>query len=149
MFFDIIKKKALENGMSEILTIKEKYKNDFLYTRSGEGCEEFLAPADIEGTYYFKDIVYSDESRGWWKPSAHCSRILNLLCSGGEIKLREDEAFRERMIGALRFWLIKDLRCPNWWFNQISVAGCIASISLLLEPYLDEDMRAGVERIIL
>ena len=107
---------------------------------------ELVAAEDVAGGYYFPDVDYTDKSRAVWKPAAHYSRVQRALALGGEERLRNDTEWREKLIGAYNFWLIKDFLSDNWWYNQISMPQSILSIAIMLDEYLTDDMRELIEK---
>ena len=139
--------------MTDIEKIKERHmKRIFSVVRKENDIDvaALLVPSDeIEGAYYFPDVDYSDKSRAIWLPAQHCGRLQRELALGGVDRIRTDAPWREKILGALRFWITKDYTSNNWWYNQISTPKSLLSIALMLDDYLTAADRAGIERIVL
>lgn len=89
------------------------------------------------------DINYADVSQGGhdqWQPAAHLSRLvtmtgplvachlpkeINPLCNSTTLASGVD--------AALKFWLVRNPCSENWFFNQISSPGELASALLMLK----------------
>lgn len=108
--------------------------------------DELVAADDVPGGYYFPDVDYTDKSRSVWKPAAHCGRLSREIALGGEERLRTDAEWRNKMLGAYNYWLIKDFLSDNWWYNQIASPQSVLSIAIMLDEYLTPEMRELVEQ---
>lgn len=94
------------------------------------------------------DIDYADEERSRWAAGNHLGRLRTMaaVCHGdaGAAALNEDLLAATRR--ALDFWLEKDLRNPNWWWNQIGVQLSLGPALILLGDMATPEQRAaGVE----
>lgn len=98
--------------------------------------DELVAAEDVPGGYYFPDVDYTDKSRSVWKPAAHCGRLNREIALGGKERLRSDIEWRNKMLGAYNYWLIKDFLSDNWWYNQISTPQSLLSMAIILDEYL-------------
>ena len=96
----------------------------------------------------WKDIDYANQSRSFWLPAEHLSRTL-LLARADLLARRNAEsapALREAVVRAFEYWLKKDYRCPNWWYNEIGVPRDIGRIMILIENDLSLDqIRQGID----
>ena len=135
--------------MREIKIIKERQK-DIIYSgyykRAVGGFGP--VPSEIPMTYKFPDIDYGDATRSGWQPALHCFKIEAELIKGGREMLASCEVWRDKILGALRYWVRADMLCPNWWYNQVGVPNSIANIALLTEEYLDNELSLGIEKIL-
>lgn len=111
-----------------------------------------LVTGDSADTFLFSDIDYTDSTASTWSACRHYSRLHTALVQGGVERLCTDALFREQVMGLLRYWVRHDFVNPNWWHNQIGAPKIFADIALLLEsadlPVLDEEVRAGLARIV-
>ncbi|MGN0189275.1 MAG: polysaccharide lyase family 8 super-sandwich domain-containing protein [Candidatus Cryptobacteroides sp.] len=96
----------------------------------------------------WKDIDYSDRSRGGWKPTLHVTRILALArayCSPSS------PAYGNAAVGkvvheAMKWWFDNLPGCPNWWHNEIGVPKKMAAALLLMKDELtQEEINGGME----
>lgn len=132
-----------------ISALREKYA-DFLCRDgadfcSGAGSADRIAAAlvpDGRGNFFFPDVDYADANRNVWRTAAHYERLETALVRGGRARLGADPAFREKILGAVRFWLDGDFRNPNWWHNEIGMPMHLGNVGLLLGDALPEDDRA-------
>ncbi len=86
-----------------------------------------------DGSVKFADIDYESADRAIWKPYSHISRIETLLLSG-------DDNLKPLAISLLKFWLLNDFNCPNWWYNEIGVPMQLADIAVILYGQLDKEL---------
>ena len=137
--------------MTEIQKIKQRKMSELLSPKkvgAGKIYSDMLVPAEnIPGTYMFADIDYSDRTKASWKPAAHLGRLISELVNGGSEKIKNDGQWREKMLGALKFWLANDFFCDNWWYNQIGTPNSVLNIALILDDYLSDGMKAKIENI--
>lgn len=107
---------------------------------------ETLIPGDLSGTLMWADIDYgyagSDRSR--WRPAEHFYRLSEVLYYEGRERLATDAAYREKIVMALRFWILHDFRNDNWWHNDIGMPIHMADLALMTEEYLPSDVRDGL-----
>lgn len=84
------------------------------------------------------DVDYADADRARWAPAAHVSRMLAMArayrAPGGE--LNGDKALRDRILLAYDCWIKRDLRCPNWWYNEIGVPQTLGATMILFDDQL-------------
>ena len=106
-----------------------------------------LVPGEDEGTYYWPDLDYTNMSRSCWDSANHYNRLLRMLCQDGKEKLDSDENYRNKILGAIRYWLVKDPINPNWWHNDIGTPNHMTALGLMLWDYLPEDMQAGMAEL--
>jgi len=137
--------------MRDIEKIKEKYLELFYENYYNKNLNEnFPALTQTEnGTYFYADIDYNSENMNTWFPSFHYIRIETELVKSGKERISQDEDWRNRLIGALKYWVDNDFLCPNWWYNQIHMPRAILSIAIILNEYLSNELKDGIEKIIL
>ncbi len=136
-----------DQNLKDLLAIRERYV-DLLYRGSfrenvqgvmkdtADQLVNSLVPGPDPDTYVWQDIEYTDARRHEWRAARHYARLESAIVNGGKERLKNDAAFREKLIGTLRHWLIHDYRNPNWWHNDIGMPSHIGDIGLLLREYL-------------
>lgn len=98
-----------------------------------------LMPAELPGTFYWKDLDYSAQPLAFWPTAQHYTRLQIILAAFGQDKL-QDKIYVQRLTGALAFWLNHNFESPNWWYNQIGIPQAIGNIALMLHPVLEESI---------
>ena len=99
-----------------------------------------LEPADASDMWYWRDVDYSDQTCSFWCTKKHFERILIILKGFGRSRLLENGEYREKMVGALKYWLVNDFKNPNWWHNQIGMPEAIGDISIMMYSVLNEEL---------
>ena len=114
------------------------------------GCRrlESLMQEEPDGTVSFTDLNYGSSVMSLWGAEYHYGHIIQMILGFGRERLRTDEAYRARLLAALRFWCVHDFRNPNWWHNEIGTPENIADICLLLYEWLPADLLAACAAII-
>lgn len=136
--------------MTEIKLIKERQLEIFFSGYYGKPSSKpccALLP-DGDGDYKYSDVNYEDTARTTWEPMTHLNRIKNELLFFGREKIKEDRAWRDKLVGAIRYWLKVNPTSENWWFNQIGALLDLTSIVLALEDYFDEETNTKLETVI-
>ena len=105
---------------------------------------ERLVPGEEPGTYYWSDIDYTNLSRSCWDSANHYNRVLRMLCQDGRERIEQDADYREKVIGSIRYWLVKDFINPNWWHNDIGTPNHMTALGLMLWDLMPDDMREGM-----
>lgn len=116
--------------------------------------------ADLQGTFpepvmtesgdwCYPDIDYTGYTHYQWAPAAHYIRTEAELIKYGRQRLLEDSSWRNRLIGTVKFWVSRDFKCPNWWYNQIDVPRHLVNIVLMLGDFLPADVKTSAERLVL
>ena len=108
---------------------------------------DLLVKGEEPGTYYWSDLDYTNMSRSCWDSANHYNRVLRILCQDGRKYLDTDPDYRERVVGAIRYWLVKDPINPNWWHNDIGTPNHMTALGLMLWDILPDDMRAGMAEL--
>lgn len=137
--------------MQDIKKIKEKYLELFYDNYYGKSLNENPSGLILgeNGYYFYDDIDYSLDGTNVWEPSFHYTRIEVELIKSGKDRILHDEEWRNKLIGALKYWVDNDFICSNWWYNQIHMPRAILSIALILDDYLSDKLRAGIEKLVL
>ncbi len=112
------------------------------YTQNAQPLpEDMLLEGNAPGELYFSDIDYADAPAVLWTAGRHINRILDALYAGGEEKLRQDEHWRKKLLSLLRYWLSNDFCSTGWFHNQIGMPLRIANLTLMMEPWLPDDLK--------
>ncbi|MCP4640040.1 MAG: polysaccharide lyase 8 family protein [bacterium] len=104
--------------------------------------------SDIRPDGSWGDVDYGDKGRSRWGSSKHLARMRELaavhhgLAHTGKV----DESVKRAAVLSVQHWLEKDLRNPNWWWNEIGVQLTLGPAMLMLGDALTPELRAqGVE----
>lgn len=106
----------------------------------------YLTHIDAQGKWV--DINYQDTKRSGWDAKKHSKRILELsklLYSSDAAKFGE-KRIEDAIHAALKFWYGANLKCPNWWYNQIGIPKTLGEALMLIEERLTpEEIQGGIE----
>jgi chondroitin AC lyase len=97
------------------------------------------------------DIDYASEARSSWRPYDHLTRVLSLTVFARRADTSGEEASKalEGVHRALAFWMPRDFKCPNWWYNEIGTPKILGNIALLLDADLKTEEREYIANIVL
>src|SRR4051812_19420515 len=97
------------------------------------------------------DIDYASDARSSWRPYDHLSRMLSLTIYARRLDTKQDDAARaiDGVHRALAFWMSRDFKCPNWWFNEIGVPKILGDVALLLDADLKPHEKKYIADIVL
>ena len=138
---------AVETDLARILT---RIEENLLSTGAPdtEGIRVLIRTLDESGSW--KDIDYEEQHRAGWKTPSHLDRLFAMALafrSEGN-PLADDPKLLEASKRALGFWLAKDFKNPNWWWNRIGVPRRLYGTLVLLRDHLDEKLMAGGLKIL-
>ena len=136
--------------MKEILQRFEQllWEENISAEASAEELYQALQEADMRGTWHWKDIDYTNQLKSFWPAAKHYERMQVILNGFGKSRLSEDAEYAEKMIGALKYWLLNDFKNPNWWHNQIGTPQGIGDVALLMYSVLDKDTLSQVADLV-
>ena len=114
----------------------------------GEEVERLLGLMDERGCW--RDIDYTDQTRGRWQPTLHLTRLQALakLWAAPDSEYVRDPRLCRALHAGIGCWLRLDPRCPNWWHNEIGVPKKLATVLLMLGDEASPDEVAGGVRIL-
>src|SRR5690348_13453346 len=97
------------------------------------------------------DIDYASDDRSSWRPFDHLTRVLSLTVYARRADTSREEESRtlEGVHRALAFWIARDFKCPNWWYNEIGVPKILADAALLLDADLKPDEKKYITDVVL
>ena len=110
--------------------------------------EEIDRLLDLFEDGVWRDIDYSDKSRGGWHPTLHVTRILALARA---YRSASSASFGNPSVGkvihsAMKWWFDNLPVCPNWWHNDIGVPKKMTAALLLMKEELsEEEIRGGLK----
>lgn len=95
------------------------------------------------------EIAYDDQGRSRWATGGHLSHMLELATAHRVLNDsgQPDESLKAAALSALDYWLKRDPKNPNWWWNQIGTQLSLGPTALLLGDDLDASRRAQVVEI--
>lgn len=122
-------------------TISENIRNGLLNGELGpylstdiEDIEELLSltETDADGDMFFRDLDYSVNTSGSWRPRFHVQRLYYIA----ECCVREsDPEEKENLAGIVRsladYWIKKDYQSVNWWYNEIAMPLLLGQTAIL------------------
>ena len=104
-----------------------------------KGVDRLLGDLDENGTW--EDIDYPSQTRGYWSPRFHLSRMLTISKAyqkpGNEFYQKKEVS--TKMHTALNHWLNNDFQSPNWWHPVIGTPKLLVQTLILMEPELSQD----------
>ena len=106
---------------------------------SASAIQEVLKGLQEDGTW--SSINYAGKERTGWSPFQHVSK-LHLLSRGlrhPESSMVGDPELKEKFLLAYDAWTERDLRCPNWWWNEIGVPRTLYRVLLVSEADFSEE----------
>lgn len=110
--------------------------------------ENFVRNQSADGSW--NDIDYGDKNRSLWKSARHLERLSSLAklaCSLRSLG-RPDSSIEYAGIRAISYWVVRDFKNPNWWWNDIGTPKSLGESALLLESVLTKELLAGVDKIL-
>jgi chondroitin AC lyase len=108
--------------------------------------EDQIKSLQPDGTW--KDVDYRNRRASAWTTMAHLYRVRELarVYRAPGHRLHGNANLKKAVHSALDFWLKKDFKNGNWWWNTIGVPRQIYRILILLEDELSaEQMKKGLE----
>lgn len=101
----------------------------------------------------WKDINYKDTKRSGWEPKIHAERILKLT----KYYYQKQQGLKPGQISrltntihqAMNFWFKHELKCPNWWYNQIGIPRTLGPAFLLFEQEMSEEEKEAAVKVMM
>ncbi len=86
------------------------------------------------------DIPYEAKDRMLWPPMEHLERLTDLAegYASGRVPETEQAAVAQALVKGFDFWLARDPKSSNWWYNEIGAVQSLYRLMLLSEPLLTE-----------
>ncbi len=135
-----------KRSMKDVAVIRERLTRAALGTAGAvPDVRRYMAAQRPDGSW--SDIDYGNRNRTSWTPSRHVSRIYRMARAWRhpQSPLHNDPELRRAMFRAWDYWMRRDLKCPNWWYNVIGVPRILYRAMLLIGSELSpEQFRAGI-----
>ncbi len=98
----------------------------------------------------WRDIDYTDMSRGGWDMTLHITRIYALAKSyaSPQSPFHKDPGLSDLLHRAIGWWCDNRPENPNWWHNEIGVPKKLGAAVILLLDELSESEIQGVMRVL-
>ncbi len=92
------------------------------------------------------DVDYASKNRSGWTTATHLRRLLPMAAAfrAEGHTLQGSAEVRDAVVRALRYWLAKDYRNPNWWWNRIGVPSAVADVCILMDDDIPADLRKAL-----
>jgi chondroitin AC lyase len=87
------------------------------------------------------DLDYKSKARSEWPPTTHAYRILALteMAEAPGIKPGDKKELLAAVHRSFAFWIKNDLKCTNWWPNQIGIPKTLGNAAIILGDDLRRD----------
>ena len=145
---------AHSQSPQELNTIQRRYVASLLpadvlqQQRLHKKAHEVESTLSPEGTW--PNVDYNNPERSDWPASHHLQNALILAKSARLLHDtgKPDTELEGHALTALRYWIAKDPRNPNWWWNIIGTPLLVVEISTLLRPILTDEDRTRIRPIL-
>jgi len=129
---DSLKSLNSENILSDRIYAKLK---QFNFVNDND-IEELLSKIKTDGSW--DDINYESTNPSRWEPRQHVENILILakIYKTKKSRYYQSDRVEAAIHRSLSFWFDKDLKCSNWWFNEIGIPKVMGAVLLLFEDHL-------------
>ncbi len=133
---------------SVLKKVHNQFWKDAIHTTTTTRCDIWDETLVRDGGYvYFNDIDYESQNTAIWDALDHLRRIQHKLLLSGKEALN-DKALMNDVDAAYNYWLDKDFKNPNWWFNQIGMVSTLAAITIMLIDHLKPEQIARAAELI-
>jgi len=98
--------------------------------------ESLLRTLKTDGTW--PDVDYVSPFRSEWPAAQHLDRLL-IMAKYAYLERESghpDTALEDASLTVLRYWLKKDPKNPNWWWNEIGTQQLLGEVGLLMRSQL-------------
>jgi chondroitin AC lyase len=88
----------------------------------------------------WNDIAYEAKNRMYWPPMEHLDRLTALAeaFDSGSVPEAEQAELRQAFTRGFDYWVTRDPKCSNWWYNEIGAPGTLYRLMLLTTPLLTD-----------
>ena len=84
------------------------------------------------------DVRYEAKDRMYWPPMEHLERLAVLAeaYDSNNVPEAERASVTQAFVRGFDFWVARDPKSSNWWYNEIGAVECLYRLMLLTEPLL-------------
>jgi len=127
---------------NDLNTVRQRILKPLLAPVPEETVHTLVGALKSDGSW--PDIDYRDRGRAGWKTVQHLSNVTTLARAfrfpGSN--LQGNESLRGSVLRSLDYWLSRDFKNLNWWWNQIGVPQALLPTLLLIEKELSAEQRS-------
>jgi chondroitin AC lyase len=126
----------------DIQVIKKRVVGDLMEPAVSKSAVALLVRSiQPDGTW--PGINYKDVSRTGFQHKDHLENMLTLARAYKKpgSPFLGDPAVKKAFSAALDFWLAKDFRCDNWWWNEMGTPSLMINTLLVMDSSLTEKQR--------
>jgi len=124
--------------------IKERVVADLLEARVQEAAvRKMVNTIQPDGTW--PGIDYKDVSRTGFQHKQHLENMLELARAYKKPgnSFYHDASVKKTFGAALDYWIEKDFRCENWWWNEMGTPNLMVNTLLVMDSDLTPQQRSG------
>jgi chondroitin AC lyase len=137
--------RAEDPAAQSLAEVKGRLLSEVMQGRADVKRAEALAAAQSpDGSW--PEIKYDAKDRMLWPPMEHLDRLAVLARASREAATdgAGQAAVAQEFVRGFDFWVARDLRSANWWYNEIGAVQSLYRTMLLAEPLLvDGRMEKG------
>jgi len=139
-----------EKQEADMKTIYQRYVDRYWATPSENNVKKLEATIiTTEKGTCFSTVDYESTRTASWPSVSHLTTLKSLVSAYGEERLKTDEKARKNILDLLSYWLDNDpVSETSWYANEIGVPRSLATVTLLLRPWLTDEMMAKADEII-
>lgn len=132
---DILEQNQPGYEVSDRVAMELQQRAPYSYERT----ERYLNNINNDGSW--KDINYKDKKRSGWEPRLHAERILELVIAFKNKKTKhyKSVAVEEAIHKTMSYWFMSNLKCPNWYYNQIGIPRTLGTAFILFKDEMNKE----------
>ncbi|MBN1903259.1 hypothetical protein JW926_18210 [Candidatus Sumerlaeota bacterium] len=131
-----------ETKDADIHIIKQNMK-EFVLREISSSIDDAIAKyfTKIKEDGSWEDVDYKTKRRANWPTTLHTYRMRQMATAFNFSRSRfyKNPDIRDTILRAGDFWAVKDLQCPNWYPNIITVPRDISMTMILMEDHLSRN----------
>ena len=119
-----------------------------LYPINLEKVWSYIRQQRADGSW--PDINYADSRRSGWAPRTHAERTLELakLYQSHATPCYRNDSVLQAFRRAATFWAEANIRCKNWWYNEIGMPKTFGDAYILMRHDMTGDDLARAVKIL-
>lgn len=96
----------------------------------------------------FSNVDYASHDAAAWDTEKHLCYLKDMILQYGKENVEQDGPFQGQILDGVRYWCENKFNCEeNWWFNVIKVPRDLLELTLLLEPFISDELKIDVKDI--